>query len=77
MVIVMTRNLLKFRSMLFTWETYFFFTSLVSPVSLFALCSPVRIFKGSLVASAVAIQSYKRSSISSLMEKKVKYILGS
>lgn len=68
---IIARNVLKFRSILFTWEIYFFLTSLVSSVSLFTLYSPMCIFKGSLVvASAVAIQSCKRSSILSLHEKK-------
>lgn len=75
---IIARNVLKFRSIRFTWEIYFFLTSLVSPVSLFTLYSPVCIFKGSLVvASAVAIQSCKRSSISSLHEKNDQVYFGS
>ena len=60
------------RIILFTQETYFLLTSLVSPVSLFSLCSPVCIFKGSVVASAAAIQSCKRSRKASLHVKRDK-----
>lgn len=73
----MARNLLEFRSILFTQETSFFDPSLVSPASPLISCSPVCILKGSPVASAAAVHTLQKKQHTVTSWEEIEYLLGS